>query len=109
MATLIRTVGSGTIWVFSAALLQMIVPDRVRGRVFAFEFALLMLTQSLSIFWAGYAQDSLGWTIRAVTVSSGVAGLAVGLIWTLFHLYTLRRPLRIRAESAPAVQDPPVG
>jgi MFS family permease len=107
LATLIRTVGSGTIWVFSAALLQMIVPDRVRGRVFAFEFALLTLTQSISIFWAGYAQDSLGWTIREVTASSGVAGLIVGLLWTGFHLYTLRRPLRVTSDPASVPPEPP--
>lgn len=108
LATLIRTVGSGTIWVFSAALLQMVVPDRVRGRVFAFEFALLTLTQSLSIFWAGFAQDNLGWTIRAVTASSGVAGLAVGLLWTIFHLYTLRRPLRVTADVPASQETPPL-
>lgn len=112
LATLIRTVGSGTIWVFSAALLQMVVPDRVRGRVFAFEFALLTLTQSISIFWAGYAQDTLGWTIREVTASSGVAGLAVGLLWTVFHFYTLRRPLRVTADvasgSVPPEPPPPL-
>ena len=34
--SLVRTVGSGTIWVFSAAFLQMIVPDRYRGRVPAY-------------------------------------------------------------------------
>jgi MFS family permease len=45
--TLVRTVGSGAVWVFSAALLQMLTPDRFRGRVFAFEFALLTLTQSV--------------------------------------------------------------
>lgn len=108
LATLIRTVGSGTIWVFSAALLQMVVPDRVRGRVFAFEFALLTLTQSISIFWAGFAQDNLGWTIRAVTASSGVAGLAVGLLWTIFHLYTLRRPLRVTADVSTSQESPPL-
>ena len=106
-ATLVRTVGSGTIWVFSAALLQMMVPDRVRGRVFAFEFALLTLTQSISIFWAGFAQDGLEWSVRAVTASSGIAGLAIGLLWTTFHLYTLRRPLRVATEIATARREPP--
>lgn len=94
LATLLRTVGSGTIWVFSASLLQMVVPDRFRGRVFAFEFALLTLTQSLSVWWAGYAQDALGWTVREVTASAGVAGLVVGLLWLIFHLRTLSHQFR---------------
>jgi len=103
VATLFRTIGSGTVWVFSAALLQMVVPDRFRGRVFAFEFALLTLTQSMSIWWAGYAQDSLGWTVRQVTAGAGVTGLAVGLLWLVFHLRTLSRPLKVTVQP----QQPP--
>lgn len=70
----IRTIGSGTIWVFSAVLLQTVVPDHFRGRVFAFEFAMLTLTQSASILLAGVMQDRLGldpfqvvWTFAAVS------------------------------------------
>ncbi len=102
LATLVRTVGTGTLWVFSAAILQMIVPDRMRGRVFAFEFAVLTLTQSLSISWAGLAQDTLGWTIREVTASVGLLGLFVALVWLLFQLRTYRRPLGdFLLENAP--------
>ena len=86
LATLIRTVGSGAIWVFSAALLQMIVPDRYRGRVFAFEFAMLTLTQSISILAAGYLQDARGLSVREVTAVSAAAGVVVGLIWLMFFL-----------------------
>lgn len=93
---LVRAVGTGTIWVFSAALLQMIVPDRFRGRVFAFEFALLTLTQSLSIYWAGFAQDGLGLDIRQVATITGLFGLAVGLVWSLF---ILRNASRIKTAS----------
>lgn len=85
LMTLIRTVGTGTIWVFSAALLQMIVPDRFRGRVFAFEFAVLTLTQSLSIFWAGIAQDNLGLDVRQVATTTGLSGFIVATIWFLFQ------------------------
>ena len=89
VATLFRTVGSGVLWVFSAALLQSVVPDKVRGRVFAFEFALLTLTQSISIYWAGAAQDWLGWDVRLVTLSMGGLGTAVALLW-LFFVWQVR-------------------
>jgi predicted MFS family arabinose efflux permease len=92
LATLIRTIGSGTIWVFSAALLQMVVPDRFRGRVFAFEFAALTLTQSISTVWAGYAQDALGLTVQQVTFSMAVVAAVVGLAWLVFHLRHLSEP-----------------
>ena len=93
VGTLVRTVGSGTLWVFSSSILQMVVPDRMRGRVFAFEFAVLTLAQSLSITWAGVAQDSLGWTIRQVTASAAGVGLVAAVVWLLFQLRTRRRPL----------------
>ena len=85
-ATAVRTVGTGTLWVFSAALLQMVVPDVVRGRVFAFEFAMLTLTQSISIFAAGYMLDSLGMGVRQVTIVMAVTGVVVFFIWLAFYL-----------------------
>lgn len=93
MAALVRTVGSGTVWVFSAALLQMLVPDRVRGRVFAFEFAALTLTQSISIYWAGLALDSLGLDVRQVAFSMSVVAGVMGVLWLLFHLHYISRPV----------------
>jgi MFS family permease len=96
LATLIRTVGSGTIWVFSAALLQMIVPDQFRGRVFAFEFAALTLTQSISTFWAGFAQDTLGLTVRQVSFSMAIVAVVAGLLWLIFNMRYLSKPMVIQ-------------
>jgi len=86
LATLVRTVGTGTLWVFSAALLQTVVPDRFRGRVFAFEFAVLTMTQSLSIFWAGSALDHFALSAQRVATMMGVAGLVATGGWILFYL-----------------------
>lgn len=85
LGTLTRTVGTGTLWVFSAALLQMLVPDRFRGRVFAFEFTALTLTQSISILAAGFFQDYFGWNVRQVSVLFGFAGLFMAVLWLLFY------------------------
>ncbi len=93
-ATIVRTVGTGTLWVFSAALLQMVVPDSFRGRVFAFEFAMLTLTQSISIFVAGYMMDSLGFSVRQVTLVMALSGIVVFFIWLAFYLTA-----RARVES----------
>jgi MFS family permease len=84
VATVVRGFGTGGIWVFSTVLLQQILPDGVRGRVFASEFALLTLTQSLSTLWAGYAADALGWSLSWILASMGVASIAVTLLWLLF-------------------------
>jgi predicted MFS family arabinose efflux permease len=85
-AELVRTVGSGTVWVFSAALLQTLVPDRFRGRVFAFEFAVLTLTQSISIYWAGFAQDNLGLDVRQIAFSMSLVASVMGVLWFLFDI-----------------------
>lgn len=105
-ATAVRTLGTGTLWVFSAALLQMLVPDRYRGRVFAFEFAALTLTQSISIYLAGILQDR-GWSVQQVTVALAGMGVVTAVVWLLFHLSNraaLRAeqlPLRVAREAKP--------
>lgn len=90
--TLIRTVGAGVIWVFSGALLQQMVPNGVRGRVFAFEFAALTLTQSISTLWAGVAQDDFGWGVQSTILNMGLVAAAITLLWFVFHAYVGLRP-----------------
>lgn len=105
-ATALRTLGTGTLWVFSAALLQMLVPDRYRGRVFAFEFAALTLTQSISIYLAGALQDR-GWTVQQVTMVLAGLGVVTAALWLTFHLANRaalraeRLPLRAAHEAKP--------
>lgn len=100
LMTLIRTFGSGTIWVFTGALLQRMVPDGVRGRVFAFEFAALTLTQSISTLWAGVAQDDLGWGVQQTITNMGAAAILIACLWFAFHAVILARPHLLR-EPAP--------
>jgi MFS family permease len=99
LGTLTRTVGSGTIWVFSAAFLQLIVPDRFRGRVFAFEFAMFTLTQSISIFAAGYMMDAIGLTVRQATGVMAITGTFVFLVWIFFYIANNSRVDRIAARD----------
>ena len=90
LATLTRTIGSGTIWVFSAALLQMAVPDGFRGRVFATEFAMFTLTQSISIFAAGAMLDA-GLNARQATFVMALTAVGIFLVWTVFYMKNLAR------------------
>jgi len=85
LATLLRSLGTGTLWVFSSALLQRIVAERFRGRVFAFEFAALTLTQSLSVVWAGVAQDRLDMGVQQVFTTTAIASLFVFAAWLIFQ------------------------
>ena len=97
-ATTVRGVGTGVIWVFSAVLLQLLIPDRLRGRVFAFEFAAFTLAQSFSTLWAGYAYDNLGWSLAQVLLSAALASVAITAAWAIFYLRVRHRP-RFASQS----------
>jgi MFS family permease len=102
-ATFMRTFGTGTIWVFSAVLLQIMVPDKVKGRVFGFEFAALTLTESLSVFAAGYTQDIFAWSLVRVSSTFGWLGVIVFILWMAFFLTTRKRLHKYEnTESEPA-------
>ncbi len=72
--------GGSTNWVFSSTLLQLYTEDRFRGRVFAAEFGLCMLTISASGYIAGVALD-LGNSPRAFAAMLGCAMLIPALAW----------------------------
>jgi MFS family permease len=98
-ATLVRTVGSGTLWVFSAVLLQIVVPDQYRGRVFAFEFAMLTLTQSVSILLAGMLQDSPQWGLRQTAMIFSGVGLVFSFVWISFYGWSRRNSTHERVQA----------
>jgi len=83
LAVLCAHFGGSILWVFSTVLLQLEVPDRFRGRVFAAELALVTLTSSASSYWTGYALDRGGWSPRTLSFALGVMFMVPGLIWLL--------------------------
>lgn len=83
LSVLLAHVGGAILWVFSTVLLQMEVPDRFRGRVFAAELALVTLASSLSSYWTGYALDRGGWSPRTLSFTLGVLFCIPGILWLL--------------------------
>jgi MFS transporter len=73
-AVMLAHVGGSVEWVFSTALLQMNVPNRLQGRIFAVDLALLTLASSISNYAIGVAADA-GWPPR--TLALIVAGVFV--------------------------------
>lgn len=90
-AVSLRAIGSGALWVFSAALLQSMVHDEFRGRVFAFEFTMLTLAESIGTLYGGFAQDRLGLLPQPAMVTAGIFGIGTTLFWLLFQERSLRR------------------
>jgi MFS family permease len=76
----IAHLGGGAQWMLSSYGLQRIVPDRIRGRVFAFDYALITLSLTVSALVTAWAADRYG-ARPTVAVLGGVAVLWAGT-WT---------------------------
>jgi MFS family permease len=77
--------GGSIQWVYSTALLQLSVPDRFLGRVFALELAILTLTMSLSTYFTGWGIDHGGFSPRQMATILGLAFLVPGVVWLLLQ------------------------
>src|SRR5271167_2573133 len=76
--------GGSTVWVFSTTLLQLHTEDRFRGRVFAADLGLSMLTIAAGAYLCGRFMD-WGVSARTVATSTGLLMLvpAAILAWAL--------------------------
>jgi MFS family permease len=99
VAVLLAHFGGAVLWVFSTVLLQMEVPDRFRGRVFAVELALVTLTSSISSYWTGYELDGGTWSPRAMAFALGALFFVPGTLWLI---------IESRWKETPPVAEPPL-
>jgi MFS family permease len=72
--------GGGATWTLSGYGLQRIVPDRIRGRIFAVDGMLVTLTFGISSLLTGVLADAFG-APKTAAIMGGVA-LAWALIWS---------------------------
>lgn len=80
---LVGHIGGSIQWVFSTTLLQQIVPNQFRGRVFAAEMALLTLILSLSTYFTGLGLDH-GLDPRLITLRLALIFLLPGTFWMVY-------------------------
>jgi MFS family permease len=73
--------GGGVQWTLSTYALQLIVPDRLRGRIFAFDEALISVTIALSATVSGWAADRYG--VRATMLVLAALAGAYTITWTI--------------------------
>ena len=76
----IAHLGGGAQWTLSSYGLQRLVPDRILGRIFAFDFTLITLSLTVSALVTAWAADRFG-ARPTVAVLGGVAVLWAA-IWT---------------------------
>jgi len=90
-----RGVGVGTVWVFSTQLLLQLVPNQLRGRVFATEWMTFTLMSAIGAAVTGAVVDSPE-RIPVVLLVMGGLTLIPTLLWTL---WLVRSRTRILIES----------
>jgi MFS family permease len=106
--------GGSIQWVFSTTLLQMKVPDRFLGRVFALEMALLTLTMSVSTYVTGWGVDHPNLGARRMATVLGLAFAVPGVLWLMLQRWLDRGEAVPRVvpllEAGPATESsyPPV-
>ena len=81
LALLVAHMGGSILWVYSTVLLQRVVEDNFRGRVFAAELALLTLAMAASNYVTGELLDRFQFSPRTVTVGIGLLFLLPGALW----------------------------
>ena len=73
--------GGGAQWTLSSYGLQRIVPDHIRGRVFAFDFGLVTASIAVAAILAGIAADHFD--VRAVMLGFAFLGIGYSVLWTV--------------------------
>lgn len=89
-ALVLGHIGGSIQWVFSTTLLQLTVPHRLQGRVFAVELALFALATSASSYVVGVVADA-GWPPRTLARVLAVLFVPPGIFLTL-RLWRRPRP-----------------
>jgi MFS family permease len=99
LCVLLAHFGGSILWVFSTVLLQLEVPDRFRGRVFAAELALVTLMSSASSYWTGRQLDRAGWSPRALAFALGLMFCVPGVLWLIIQSRWHEAPVGDPAEE----------
>jgi len=96
-------VGGGAQWTLSSYGLQRIVPDRIRGRIFAFDGMLVTLTFGLSSLLTGWLAEAFG--PRATAVGMGAMAIAWAAVWSLLTTDVRRATMLDGCGTAPAEME----
>lgn len=99
--------GGGAQWTLSSYGLQRIVPDRIRGRVFAFDFALITLTLTVSALVTGWAAERYG--ARPTVIVLGGIAVAWAIVWTWLTTDVRRATMLEGCGPAPELVPGPEG
>jgi MFS family permease len=105
LCVLCAHVGGSILWVFSTVLLQLEVPDRFRGRVFAAELAMVTLVTSISSYWTAYELDRLGRSPRLLSFALGAMFCVPGVLWLIIQSRWVEPASVATADATPSAEE----
>jgi MFS family permease len=103
-AVALAHVGGGAQWTLSSYGLQRIVPDHIRGRIFAFDGMLVTLTFGLSAVLTGWLADHLH--ARPTAMGMGLIALIWAATWSLLTTDVRRATMLEGCGQAPPEDGP---
>ena len=89
--------GGGTLWTLASYGLQVVVPDELRGRLFALDAMVETLTLGVSSLVAGWSAGVIG--IRTTATALGVIAIVWAAGWALLTRAVRRRTLMIGLQA----------
>src|SRR5215212_2454937 len=89
----LRGIGGSINWTYSDVLLQKTVPNRLLGRVFAFDIAIFTLAVSVSLWLTGFVTDVFHLEPRTIVLLLAAGSLFPLVVWgAVIRLQPKRRP-----------------
>ena len=70
---------TGILWTLSSTMLQLLTPDKMRGRIFALDFGTNTVTTALSTFLVGVMLEQ--WEPRVVALAMAVVFIVYAVLW----------------------------
>ena len=87
----VRYMGGSLNWTYSSVLLQLKVPDRFLGRVFALDFGIFTLAMALSVWLTGLVLDQTSLTPRQISLILAISSLLPVFFWTFANRRSQQR------------------
>ena len=89
MASFIRTMGSGAVWVNSAIILQTLCHPQILGRILAVEYTLTTLFEAASCAMTGRLSSVVGLSKNQLALFGAGLGILMVLVWGLYYYLSL--------------------
>ena len=97
--------GGSILWVFSTVILQRVVVDTFRGRVFAAELAFMTFTMAASNYVTGELLDRFGISPRLVMIGIGLFFVLPGVAWFVTQRWWDREKVSLARDKIEERKD----